>query len=464
MSVQAPLEVDAEVEAVVRLAAHVAGTTKATVNVLDERSQCQIATVGFTGSRSPAVDSMCAVTVRAGTSVHAPDARQDDRFADNPWVTGALGAVRCYAASPIRVGAEQLVIGTLCVFDEDPRRLTDDRLARLDDLAGILGVLFERRAQSRRQERLAAEAAQARDLLEATLAQLQSRAEFDRVLLDSVDVGIVACDADGRLTLFNRQTREWQGGDIDAELEPDAFSTAYSLFHADGVTPVAPEEVPLLRALWEGSVDDAVIIIAPADQPATAVSCRGRALHAPDGSVTGAVVAMTDVTEQRAREAGLRNAARRDGLTGLPNRSVALERLRTALDAAGQSAGQSVGVFYCDLDGFKAVNDTGGHAAGDEVLREIAQRLERCVRPTDTIARLGGDEFVAICTHVDEPAVEAIRRRLLAAVAEPVQTEAGTFTVGLSVGIAMSLPSAPLAAAELLRRADTAMYAHKQRR
>nr|WP_284288588.1 hypothetical protein [Angustibacter aerolatus] len=98
---------DAEVEAVVRLAAHVAGTTKATVNVLDERSQCQIATVGFTGSRSPAVDSMCAVTVRAGTSVHAPDARQDDRFADNPWVTGALGAVRCYAASPIRVGAEQ---------------------------------------------------------------------------------------------------------------------------------------------------------------------------------------------------------------------------------------------------------------------------------------------------------------------------------------------------------------------
>ncbi|GMA86674.1 hypothetical protein GCM10025868_19240 [Angustibacter aerolatus] len=157
---------------------------------------------------------------------------------------------------------------------------------------------------------------------------------------------------------------------------------------------------------------------------------------------------MTDVTEQRAREAGLRNAARRDGLTGLPNRSVALERLRTALDAAGQSAGQSVGVFYCDLDGFKAVNDTGGHAAGDEVLREIAQRLERCVRPTDTIARLGGDEFVAICTHVDEPAVEAIRRRLLAAVAEPVQTEAGTFTVGLSVGIAMSLPSAPLAAAE----------------
>ncbi|WP_337062363.1 GGDEF domain-containing protein [Kineococcus sp. G2] len=161
----------------------------------------------------------------------------------------------------------------------------------------------------------------------------------------------------------------------------------------------------------------------------------------------------------RRAAAALEHQARHDALTGLPNRVLLRERLEEAL------AGGSAGVLYCDLDGFKDVNDTAGHGAGDDVLREVAGRFAARLRPADTLARLGGDEFAVLC-----PAgcgVDGLREageRLVAALHEPVVVAAGTFAVGVSVGAATAgSGGSPAERAErLLAVADAAMYAAKR--
>ncbi|WP_432524055.1 EAL domain-containing protein [Kineococcus sp. SYSU DK006] len=167
-----------------------------------------------------------------------------------------------------------------------------------------------------------------------------------------------------------------------------------------------------------------------------------------------------DVTARKAAEEALRHQALHDALTGLPNRTLLHDRLEHALAAAGRG-GQRVGVFFADLDGFKAVNDSAGHAAGDELLREVAARFSACLRPGDTLARLGGDEFAVICPGLsDEAGLRVIADRLLAALREPVLLASGTFSIGVSIG--MSLAPAGADPELVLGQADGAMYDAKR--
>ena len=137
-----------ELEAVVELAARIADVPKATVNIITDTEQHQVATVGFEPSVCRREDSMCAVTVRSAGPVVLRDASQDARFARNPFVTGELGNVRFYAAHPL-VSREGVPVGTLCVFDEEPRELTEGQLAALATLAERVVDVFELRLRSR---------------------------------------------------------------------------------------------------------------------------------------------------------------------------------------------------------------------------------------------------------------------------------------------------------------------------
>lgn len=189
-------------------------------------------------------------------------------------------------------------------------------------------------------------------------------------------------------------------------------------------------------------------------------SVRARAVFDGDRAVRLAGV-LADVHDERSREARLRHDALHDPLTGLANRALLLDRLEHAAQRLQWEPRRRFGVLLLDLDGFKAVNDTHGHIAGDSLLKELADRMQAAVRPADTVARLGGDEFAVLVDSFVAPlAVETLARRLRAAAAEPVQIGALRVGVSASIGAVIS-QSKPKDLSELLQHADAAMYRAK---
>ncbi|MFF7177434.1 EAL domain-containing protein [Streptomyces sp. NPDC008121] len=168
---------------------------------------------------------------------------------------------------------------------------------------------------------------------------------------------------------------------------------------------------------------------------------------------------MEDTTERRLLNLRLRYEATHDALTGLPNRTLFFERLEKALAPAD---GARFGLCYLDLDGFKAINDSLGHAAGDRLLVEVADRLQSCATaPGEMVARLGGDEFVALTTGTDtERQVVELANRILTTLATPVRIDGRELTVRGSVGVVEG-PAGERTPAEVLRSADITMYRAK---
>jgi diguanylate cyclase (GGDEF)-like protein/PAS domain S-box-containing protein len=178
-----------------------------------------------------------------------------------------------------------------------------------------------------------------------------------------------------------------------------------------------------------------------------------------DQNIAGVVVTARDVTERRRLEAELSHQAFHDSLTGLANRALFADRVSHALER-GVRRSNLFAVLFVDLDDFKTVNDSLGHAAGDELLIEVARRLESCLRPEDTCARLGGDEFAIMIEGLSQPDTAVlVARRLLAAIGEPSRVLGDDVAVSASVGIAFG--SGNQSAIEILRSADLAMYRAK---
>jgi len=180
--------------------------------------------------------------------------------------------------------------------------------------------------------------------------------------------------------------------------------------------------------------------------------------------VAGAFNTMAAALDEQHRT--LRHRATRDPLTGLPNRSSFRRQLEDQLLPTG-STGRTLGVLFIDLDDFKVINDSLGHAAGDAVLIEVAQRLTACVGPDDLVARLGGDEFVILLsrqgsgTDRTRDTAEDTAERVLAVLAHPFTIAGNTFPVAVSIGIALARPDMD-DAGRLLAEADLAMYTAKR--
>lgn len=174
----------------------------------------------------------------------------------------------------------------------------------------------------------------------------------------------------------------------------------------------------------------------------------------------GFLATFADISEQRQAQERLKELAQSDTLTGLVNRPFLTERVQKALEQ--ETIQHQIALIYIDLDGFKQVNDSYGHLAGDELLKKFALRLRQIVRDTDTVARLGGDEFAVLLEHVpDVKIVENIAENLLCALSSPIQIGKNIEVyVGASIGISLTKPGT-INAERLLKQADLAMYRAK---
>ena len=225
---------------------------------------------------------------------------------------------------------------------------------------------------------------------------------------------------------------------------------------------------PLLRQLLEAlQLTDVVAVPVLAGRTflgvATASWPAGRAPAVLAGDVLHRLRGVGDQAATALQRARLletvRHQATHDALTGLPNRALFLDRLGEVLAATAPD--QHVGVLFCDLDRFKSVNDSLGHAAGDELLRQVAARLRAAIRPGDLVGRLSGDEFAVLLPALTRPEdADRVVDRVLGCFDEPFRLEGTEVAVGTSVGVAVHVDGWDDADA-MLRAADADMYRHK---
>ncbi|KUL27702.1 PAS domain-containing protein [Actinoplanes awajinensis] len=285
---------EAELRAVLRIAATVAGVASASLNLLDATRQYQLVRLGGAPIDCAREDSMCAVQFDARVFAHVPDAPQDPRYAANPWVNGALGRVRFYASAPL-ITPEGHALGTLCVFDEAPHELTGEQIAHLTDLAGIVIAFFERRRQARTMGALAIAA--------------RAKQQWTDALLETVDAAVIACDVNFRVTLWNRSAREWHGRSGEGDPLPVDIAARFGLFEPDGRTPVPDDELPLQVALRDGVVltGREMVIRRPIGDPVR-VRVNASPLRGPENEIVGAVLAQVDVTAEHTRRSLIEEA------------------------------------------------------------------------------------------------------------------------------------------------------------
>lgn len=206
---------------------------------------------------------------------------------------------------------------------------------------------------------------------------------------------------------------------------------------------------PISVGIWQllGNQADSVLLVVSATGIVPLVMYRIRGL----------------VVQRAAAEAALAHQALHDSLTGLPNRAQFLGLLQDALQRVRTGTSTHVAVLFCDLNGFKAVNDTLGHSAGDHLLIAVAQRLQDCLRGGDVVSRFGGDEFLILSENLDETEIaERVSTRIAAELERPITVGTTKVTIGASIGVAATTASGDLTAEEIIRDADLAMYAAKQ--
>lgn len=268
-----------ELEAVVRVAAVVAGVPFATLNLIDENRQCQLTTTGFEGGDSTREASMCAVHFEKGDFVYRPDARLDPTYVNNPWVTGELGAVRLYGSAPL-ITPQGYALGSLCVFDTEPGVLSGDQVDRLKDLAEVILALFERRRQARANAELAAELRDRHDELNQAIEELRrSNTELEAfAAVVSHDLASPLSVVKGYLELLadwarsDQQSTNWIGASARAVNRMSGLITSLLSYARAGNAPCRIEAAPIGELAEQAINDlranvDGATIVVPGDLP-----------------------------------------------------------------------------------------------------------------------------------------------------------------------------------------------------
>jgi diguanylate cyclase (GGDEF)-like protein/PAS domain S-box-containing protein len=291
------------------------------------------------------------------------------------------------------------------------------------------------------------------------LHDIHDRVEVERALRDSetryrmiaetAQEGIVVTDLTGKIVFANRMLEEIFG------IDP---AETYRLGVYDLYPPAVHAEVGRLRdEIYARGHHQFSFPLARRDGRERVLRISASCMS-DDTGVVGILSMVSDVTDQVAAAADLQYRAFHDPLTGLGNRALLVDRLRSPSNAKSRP----VSVLLADIDQFKLVNDSMGHASGDDLLVAVSQRWRQVLRPSDLLARIGGDEFVVVCEDCDEDDAADVAARLHQALASPIEIAGRLVAVRASLGIAMRQPGTGLSADTLLAHADAAMYEAKR--
>ncbi|PYG79238.1 MULTISPECIES: bifunctional diguanylate cyclase/phosphodiesterase [unclassified Pseudomonas] len=322
-----------------------------------------------------------------------------------------------------------------------------------DDAGQLVGFAKVTRDISER-HRQEQELLQAKELAEQYSQEMTKLSQFLDSVIANIPASVIVQDLESqRILLANQQAERLFGGpgrSMIGQLPGECLSPAASDYL----------EQQLTRGARTTKGHAAETRVDTARGPRT---LRSRTLLSQnrEGQADYVLFVAEDATEELAAHAQIHHMAHHDALTGLPNRTLFHERLRQALVRGDESA-KLTAALCLDLDNFKNINDSLGHAFGDKLLRELGKRLRRELREHDTLARLGGDEFAVVLTGLDgRDAACNTAQRLINAICPPFQIEGHQFTVGVSIGIAIA-PDDHDQAEQLLGYADMALYEAKR--
>ncbi len=284
--------------------------------------------------------------------------------------------------------------------------------------------------------------------------------ERAQVTLNSIGDAVLSTDLEGKVTYLNVVAEKITGWTREEAAGKDIDEVFVII---DGSTR-EPCTNPLRAAIRKnrtfGLTPNCILI--RRDGTEFAIDDSAAPIHDQHGMTTGAVIVFRDVSVARAMGAGISHLAQHDVLTNLPNRTLLQDRLTQAIATAGRNDSR-IAVLFLDLDGFKYINDSLGHATGDRLLQSVGKRLLAAVRTSDTVSRIGGDEFVILLSEVAHAGDAGVKAgKILSALGAPFEMEQNTLRITASIGVS-TYPEDGQSAQLLIRNADLAMYQAKEK-
>jgi diguanylate cyclase (GGDEF)-like protein/PAS domain S-box-containing protein len=291
--------------------------------------------------------------------------------------------------------------------------------------------------------------------LRAAEEALFEEKERAQVTLNSIGDAVLTTDLQGNVTYLNLEAEAMTGWSREDTLGRPLAEVFRIINATTRETAANPAKLALAEDKTVGLAADTVLI--RRDGFESVIEDSAAPIHNRSGQVTGAVIVFHDVSQSRAMAQKMTHLAQHDFLTGLPNRALLMERLSQAIGLAGRHHKQ-VGLLFLDLDNFKHINDSLGHAIGDELLKAVAARLVASVRSTDMVCRQGGDEFVILLAEIEQPQdAGLVAETLLAAFVESHLIGEQELHVTLSIGISV-YPDDGDDVDSVMQNADTAMF------
>jgi diguanylate cyclase (GGDEF)-like protein len=468
----------------------------AVITMVDADRQWYKSCLGIDATEMPRKISFCGHAILNDAVFIISDAKLDDRFVDNPVVSGPP-KIRFYAGQPLKATNGQL-IGTLCVFDQKPRQFDAEDIRSLKAIA----ALVEKEINYPDLKKLTRKLMDSQNNLLQAVAQLEKKEERERSRNKSLEMVSRGYPLHETLDSIVREVEQLNPEMLccilifDEEEQVLSLGAAPSLpaFYIDALDRL-PIGIGVGSCGTAAAIGERVIAEDLQTHPywkefreltnrARIRSCWSQPIKSAAGDILGTFsinrrdtsfpnetaiqlieqsANLAAIALERDRTDGLIwKQANYDSLTGLPNRNMLKERFRKEISKAERSDLQ-VALLFIDLDHFKDVNDTLGHDKGDHLLAIVAQRLRKCVRNIDTVARLGGDEFTVIMGELNNTdSVERVASEILEVISQPFKLDQEVAYLSTSVGITF-YPDNGKDLETLIKNADHAMYDAKNK-